>query len=86
MSQPDEIRTVMDMVTSHGAKALRVPDFGVTVGAMADLVVLDARDAREAFATRSPRRWVIRKGKLIAETRLEMYRYFDLPAARPNKD
>jgi cytosine deaminase len=70
----------MDMVTSHGAKALRVPDFGVRVGAIADLVVLDARDAREAFATRSPRRWVIRKGRLIAETRLETHRYFDLPA------
>ena len=80
MSQPAEIRTVMDMVTSHGAKALRIADFGVAVGAVADLVVLDARDAREAFATRSPRRWVIRKGKLIAETRFETYRYFDLPA------
>jgi len=44
-------------------KPLRVPDFGVAVGAVADLVVLEARDAREAFATRSPRRWVIRKGE-----------------------
>jgi cytosine deaminase len=80
MSQPAEILTVMDMVTSNGAKALRVPDFGVTVGSVADLVVLDARDAREAFARRSPRRWVIRKGKLIAESRLEMRHYFDIPA------
>jgi cytosine deaminase len=81
MSQPGEILTVMDMVTNNGAKALHVPDFGVAVGAMADLVVLDARDAREAFATRSPRRWVIRKGRLIAETRLEVYRHFDISAA-----
>jgi cytosine/creatinine deaminase len=43
--------------------------------------VLDARDARGAFATRLPRRWVIRKGKLIAETKLETHRYFDMPAA-----
>jgi cytosine/creatinine deaminase len=81
MSQPAEILTVMDMVTSNGARALRVPDFRVAVGTVADLVVLDARDAREAFATRSPRRWVIRKGKLIAETRLETHRYFGIPAA-----
>jgi cytosine/creatinine deaminase len=81
MSQPREILAVMDMVTRNGAKALRVPDFAVAVGAVADLVVLDARDAREAFATRLPRRWVIRKGRLIAETRLETHRYFDLPAA-----
>ena len=81
MSQPAEILTVMDMVTSNGAKALRVPDFRVEVGGVADLVVLDAHDARGAFATRRPRRWVIRKGKLIAETQVETRRYFDVPAA-----
>jgi len=81
MSQPAEILTVMDMVTINGAKALRVPDFRVAAGTVADLVVLDARDAREAFAARSPRRWVVRRGKLIAETRLETRRYFDIPAA-----
>jgi cytosine deaminase len=79
MSQPPEILTVMDMVTSNGAKALRAPDFHVAVGAVADLVVLDARDAREAFATRSPRRWVIRKGRLIAEAKVDMRRYFEVP-------
>jgi len=83
MSQPAEILTVMDMVTNNGARALRVPDFGVAAGAVADLVVLDARDAREAFATRSPRRWVIRKGRLIAETKLEVCRHFDIPAMPP---
>jgi cytosine deaminase len=79
MSQPAEILTVMEMVTSHGAKALRLPTSGVTVGAVANLVVLDARDAREAFATRTPRRWVIRKGKLIAESKIERRRTFELP-------
>src|SRR3984957_19880281 len=69
MSQPAEILAAMDMVTGNGAKALRVPDFRVAVGSVADLVVLDARNAREAFATRAPRRWVIRKGRLIAEGR-----------------
>jgi cytosine deaminase len=82
MTQPAEILTVMDMLTSHGAKALRIPNFGVTVGAVADLVVLGACDAREAFATRSPRRWVIRKGKLIAETMVDMRRYFSVPAVQ----
>jgi cytosine deaminase len=81
MSQPSEILTVMDMVTNNGAKALRVPDFRVAVGGVADLVVLEARDAREAFATRAPRRWVIRKGRLIAEGKVEMHHYFDLAAA-----
>jgi cytosine/creatinine deaminase len=77
MSQPAEILNVMEMVTSNGARALRVPDFGVAVGGVADLVVLDARDAREAFAIRTPRRWVIRKGRLIAENKVERRRYFE---------
>jgi len=81
MSQPDEILTVMEMVTRNGAKALRIPDFAVAVGAVANLVVLEARDAREAIATRLPRRWVIRKGSLIAETRLEIHRTFNIAAA-----
>jgi len=67
MSQPGEILTVMDMVTRNGARALRAPGFDVAEGAVADLVVLEARDVRDAFATRLPRRWVIRKGRLIAE-------------------
>src|SRR5258707_7034277 len=81
MSQPAEILTVMDMVTNNRAKALLVLEFCVAVGAVADLVVLEAHDAREAFATRSPRRWVIRRGMLIVEARREMRRYFDVPAA-----
>jgi len=77
MSQPAEILTVMDMVTGNGAKALGLADFGIAVGGVADLVVLDARDAREAFTTRTPRRWVIRKGRLIAEGKIERQRYFE---------
>ena len=76
MSQPGEIDTVMDMITSHGAKALRVSGFEVTEGAVADLVILEARDARDAFATRLPRRWVIRRGRLIAEHSVVRRRYF----------
>jgi cytosine deaminase len=79
MSQPAEILAVMDMITSNGAKALRLPAPRVVIGEVADLVVLDARDAREAFAVRTPRRWVIRKGRLIAESKIESRRYFDLP-------
>jgi cytosine deaminase len=66
----------MDMITSNAARALRIADFAVAVGARADLVILDASDAREAFATRTPRRWVIRKGRLIAESKVERRRYF----------
>jgi cytosine deaminase len=81
MSQPGEIHTVMDMVTRNGARVLRAPGFEVADGAVADLVVLDARDVREAFATRLPRRWVILKGRLIAEQTVARRRYFAYPVA-----
>jgi cytosine deaminase len=73
----------MDMVTTNGAKALRIAEFSVAVGAVADLVVLDARDAREAFATRAPRRWVIRKERMVAEGKLEAIRHFDISCKPP---
>jgi cytosine/creatinine deaminase len=81
MSQPAEIQMVMDMVTRNGARVLRTPGFEVANGAVADLVVLDARDVREAFASRVPRRWVILKGRLIAEQTITRRRYFAYPVA-----
>lgn len=77
MSQPAEILTAMETVTSHGARALRFPMPVVALGAVADLVVLDARDTCEAITTRTPRRWVIRKGNLIAESTVARHRYFE---------
>jgi cytosine deaminase len=76
MSQPGEIDTVMNMITRNGARALRASGFEVADGAVADLVILEARDVRDAFATRLPRRWVIRKGRLIAEHSVSRRRYF----------
>jgi len=51
----------------NGANALRIAEITVAAGSKLDLVVLDARDAREAFANRAPRRWVIRNGRLIGK-------------------
>lgn len=82
MSQPAEILTVMDMVTGNGGKALRGQQSRIDVGAVADLVVLDARDAREAIATRGPRRWVIRRGQLIVETQRQTRRYFEVASSK----
>lgn len=76
MSQPAEIDTVMNMVTQNGAKALRVAGFPVAVGAEANLVILNEHNPREAFTYRTPRRWIIRKGRLVAESRLHKQRYF----------
>jgi cytosine/creatinine deaminase len=60
----------------------RTPQSFWLEGAVADLVVPDACDAREPSARRTPRRWVIGKGRLIAESRAEKRRYFDLALKR----
>jgi adenine deaminase len=56
------------MVTTDAARLLRLPDHGLHPGARADLVVLDAETARDALREQSPRRWVLRGGRVVAET------------------
>jgi cytosine deaminase len=56
------------MVTDSAARLLRLPDYGLEVGARADLVVLDAETARDALREQAPRRWVLRGGRVVAET------------------
>ena len=50
----DEVRTLWDMTTSAAAKLMRQKDYGIAVGAPADLVVLDARDPVMALRTVAP--------------------------------
>ena len=49
-----EVRAVWDMTTSAAARLLRHADYGIAVGAPADLVVLDAPDALTALRTVAP--------------------------------
>jgi cytosine/creatinine deaminase len=71
LGTPDEIAAALRMVTDDAARLLRLPDYGVDVGARADLVVLDAETARDALREQAPRRWVLRGGRVVAETVVE---------------
>jgi cytosine deaminase len=64
------------MVTRNAANVLRLAEYGVRPGAPADLVILDAHDPREAIATQAVRRWVIKRGQLLAETIQTRRTYF----------
>jgi cytosine deaminase len=46
----DGMRDSLDMVTRHSAKLMRLPDYGVAEGNMADLVVLDCATPEQAVA------------------------------------
>jgi cytosine/creatinine deaminase len=69
MSGLDEIPQMLDCATWRGARTLGVEDdYGIEEGKPADMVVYDAPSALEVMRLKPVRRWVIRRGKVIAET------------------
>jgi cytosine deaminase len=63
----EELRIAFDLVTEAGAKALRLTDYGLQVGAKADFVVLNAAHVPEAVVAVPPGRAVYREGRLVAQ-------------------
>jgi len=68
MSQPDEIEAVFTMTTDNAARVLGLADYGTAPGCAGDLVILDAHSPLEAIVEKPDRRYVIRRGRVIAET------------------
>jgi cytosine deaminase len=69
MSGRDEIPEMLRCATERGARTLGVEDeYGIEEGKPADLVVFDAPSAGEVIRLRAVRRWVVRGGRVIAET------------------
>jgi cytosine deaminase len=71
MSLPRQIEQVLTMATCGAAKALRLEGYGLRPGDAADLAIIDAPDAAQAIRFQPPRRWVIKRGRVVAETTLE---------------
>ena len=68
MTSRDDIRACFNAVTTEPAKIMGIEGYGIEVGSNADFVVLQARDTIEAIRIRANRLFVIRRGKIIAET------------------
>ncbi|MDQ3857911.1 MAG: cytosine deaminase [Actinomycetota bacterium] len=69
MSGLDEIPEMLACATTRGARTLGVEDeYGLEEGKPADLVVYEAPNALEVLRLRPVRRWVVRRGRLVAET------------------
>jgi cytosine deaminase len=68
MSLPAQVEKVFSMPTLAAAQVLRLKGYGLQPGDNADVVVIDAEDCAEAIRFQSPRRWVIKRGQVVAET------------------
>jgi len=68
MSMPNEVEQVFAMPTVNAARVLRLPDYALRPGAPADMAILEAGSALEAIHQQATRRFVIKRGKVVAET------------------
>ena len=69
MSGLEEIPEMLRCATERGARTLGIEDeYGLEEGKPADCVVFDAPSALEVMRLHPPRRWVVRRARVIAET------------------
>jgi cytosine deaminase len=62
----DELAIAFDLVSASAATALRVPEYGLSLGAPANFIALQAHHVQEAVVARPRKRSVYRAGRLIA--------------------
>ncbi|RTE06447.1 cytosine deaminase [Paenibacillus whitsoniae] len=68
MGSKTDALTLLDMATTRAANALGIRNYGLRVGADADLVLFEATDPRSALYERAPRSFVWKRGQLVAST------------------
>ena len=68
MTGTAEMLSCFDAVTRNAAKVMGLEGYGLEPGCHADLVVLQASDPIEALRLKPARLYVVRRGRVIAET------------------
>jgi cytosine deaminase len=77
MTGLQEIDACFDMIERNGAKSLHLQDYGIREGNPANLIVLDAPSAFHAVRYQSIPRWVISRGKVIADNQPAVLNFND---------
>ena len=67
MTGRSELFRAWEMVTTNPARAAEVP-YGIEEGKPANFVVFDCADEAEGIRLRTAARWVVRHGRVVAET------------------
>ena len=62
---PQDRETIYDMITGNAAKILRITGYGLRVGNPANIIVLDAKGLKQAYAFHSEPRHIIRNGLVL---------------------
>jgi cytosine deaminase len=81
LGSPTEQAAVLEAITIAPAAALQLPGYGLALDCAADLVVLDTLDPLTVLATVPARRYVIKGGAVVAETRTAHWVQTQAPAA-----
>lgn len=68
MSGYEEVRTLLEMVTTRAAACFGLDEYGLVEGRQADLVVWDAPTPEDAVRRIAPRVAVISRGRVVART------------------
>jgi cytosine deaminase len=68
MGSEKDAKLLVEMITNRAAQALLLQDYGIAIGANADLVLCDGRDIRNVLYNRSDRLGVWKQGKQVAST------------------
>ncbi|TCL04963.1 MULTISPECIES: cytosine deaminase [Sodalis] len=64
----EQINQGLDLITVNSARTMNLGDYGIAVGHGANLVILPAENGFDAVRRQVPPRYVIRRGRIIAQT------------------
>src|ERR1700749_3187092 len=76
VSRPADLAGCLDMITESSARLMRLGDYGIKVGAPADLVCLDTDNPTDAVATLAQPLWGFKRGrKSFTRPRAELHHH-----------
>jgi len=79
----DDFWSMLDFHTSAAATIMRLPDYGIAPGCYADLAVFEARSLDDLLDGDTSRRWVVKRGRVVAETETAEAAHASRSARRP---
>ncbi|HIQ30476.1 MAG TPA: cytosine deaminase [Candidatus Caldiarchaeum subterraneum] len=68
MTDSQSLEHLFNMATFNAAHIMKLNGYGIAVGGEANLIVLDAPTVRESVKNHNPPRYVISRGRIIAES------------------